>query len=726
MRPDLEVRPQTYQGRGCWIIKDPLALRYFRFEEEEYTLLSRLDGVCSLDDLRNAFEQRFTPQKMEMAEIQRLLSMLHRCSLIVADHPGQGRELHARAAERRRQERTASLLSILSMRFRGVDPDRLLGWLDQRVGWMFDGWALMLGLLYGLAAVLLIFTQFDAFRAKLPTLGDFFGPGSWLTLAAVLAATKIAHEFGHGIACKHYGGECHEMGVMLLVFTPCLYCNVTDSWMLPSKWRRAMVGAAGMYVELLIAGTAAWLWWFSHPGPFHVLCLRVMFVCSISTIAFNANPLLRYDGYYILADLIEIPNLRQKANALFHRWFAGSFLGMPLEADPFLPQRGKLFFMAYAVTSAIYRAVVTVSITWFLMHVLAPMEMQVIGQLLAGSTVAAMVAVPLWRAIRFLRVPGRMQQMKWQQATVKFGFVMAAIGAMLAVPWPYYVTCECLVQYRDADVVYVDAAGSVRELHVKAGEQVRAGDRLMTLTNLEMRMMLERLQGEYRLRATRLVSHQQRALAGDEGAARELDGIRASLTALQQQIDRAAEDLERLEIRAPRDGIVMPVNYRTPVHRETGKLDVWSGTPLDAKNRGAFLTSGVTVCRVGAPDQLKLLLAIDQTELPFVQLGNEVRIAIKGLPDRRFEGRIDQLANDAMQVLPTALSSKAEGELATHTDAEGNERPVSATYQARVDLDDPQGRVLAGMTGSASIRAGSQSLAQRLWRFACHTFRIEM
>ena len=132
--------------------------------------------------------------------------------------------------------------------------------------------------------------------------------------------------------------------------------------------------------------------------------------------------------------------------------------------------------------------------------------------------------------------------MKWQLATMKFGFALAAIGAMLAVPWPYYVTCECLVQYRDAAVVYVDAAGSVRELHVKPGEQVRAGDRLMTLSNLDMRMMLERLQGEYRLRETRLVSHQQRALAGDEGAARELDGIRSSLTSLKQQIDRAEED----------------------------------------------------------------------------------------------------------------------------------------------------------------------------------------
>ena len=127
------------------------------------------------------------------------------------------------------------------------------------------------------------------------------------------------HEFGHGLSCKHFGGECHEIGVMLLVFTPCLYCNVSDSWMLPNKWHRAAIGAAGMYVELVLASIATFVWWFSQPGPFNYICLSVMFICSVSTVMFNANPLLRYDGYYILSDFLEIPNLRQKASTILNR-----------------------------------------------------------------------------------------------------------------------------------------------------------------------------------------------------------------------------------------------------------------------------------------------------------------------------------------------------------------------------------------------------------------------
>ena len=170
-----------------------------------------------------------------------------------------------------------------------------------------------------LAAAALVFTHFDAFQARLPTFQQFFAGHNWLLLAAALAGAKVLHEFGHGLACKRFGGECHEMGVMLLVFTPCLYCNVTDSWMLPSKWRRAAIAAAGMYVELALAAGATFLWWFSNPGIVNSLSLNTMFICSVSTLAFNANPLLRYDGYYILSDLLEIHNLRQKADAVIRR-----------------------------------------------------------------------------------------------------------------------------------------------------------------------------------------------------------------------------------------------------------------------------------------------------------------------------------------------------------------------------------------------------------------------
>ena len=114
---------------------------------------------------------------------------------------------------------------------------------------------------------MLVLVEFETFRSKLPEFHQFFSLYNAFLLTVTLAFTKVLHEFGHGLSCKHFGGECHEMGVMILVLTPCLYCNVSDSWMLPNKWHRAAIGAAGMYVELVMASICTFIWWFSRAGP---------------------------------------------------------------------------------------------------------------------------------------------------------------------------------------------------------------------------------------------------------------------------------------------------------------------------------------------------------------------------------------------------------------------------------------------------------------------------
>ena len=252
----------------------------------------------------------------------------------------------------------------------------------------------------GLAALSLIIVQFDVFHSRLPEFHYFFRAQNWLWLALTLCVTKVMHEFGHGLSCKHFGGECHEIGVMFLVLTPCLYCNVSDSWMLPNRWHRAAIGAAGMYVELVLASIATFIWWFSEPGPLNYICLNVMFVSSVSTVMFNANPLLRYDGYYILSDILEIPNLRQKASTILNRKLGKWCLGLEEPEDPFLPQRRQWLFATYTVASAIYRWVVTFSILYFLNRVFEPYGLKVLGQAIALARCTGLLIQPMWSDVQ--------------------------------------------------------------------------------------------------------------------------------------------------------------------------------------------------------------------------------------------------------------------------------------------------------------------------------------
>jgi hypothetical protein len=220
-RPDLKARKQRYQGRTYWVVKDPVALQYFRFEEEEFAILQMLDGESSLDEIAERFEAEFPPQTIRVEELQNFIGMLHRSGLVLSDAPGQGWQLKERRDEKKRQELLGAVSNLLAFRFRGFDPERFLNWLYPYVRWFFTPAATTAALMLAAAALTLVIVQFDVFQSRLPSFNAFFSAQNWAALAATLTATKILHEFGHGMSCKHFGGECHEMGVMFLVLTPC-------------------------------------------------------------------------------------------------------------------------------------------------------------------------------------------------------------------------------------------------------------------------------------------------------------------------------------------------------------------------------------------------------------------------------------------------------------------------------------------------------------------------
>jgi putative peptide zinc metalloprotease protein len=724
MRRDLIVKRQRWQGREYWTIKDPLTLTYYRFEEEEFTVLSLLDGQTSSEQIQGEFERRFPPQRLTARQLQHLLTQLHRSNLLVADAAGQGEQLLARDRTKRHRQRLAALGNFLAIRVRGFDPDPLLTALDRRVGWIFSAPAALAACALILAALLLVAAEYDTFLARLPTLETFFAARNWLWLAATLSVTKVLHEFGHGLACKRFGGECREMGVMLLVGSPCLYCNVSDAWIIPSNWRRAAIGAAGMYVELILASLCTFLWWFSEPGLLNQLCLNVMFVSSVSTLLFNANPLMKFDGYYILADLIEIPNLRQKSAAIIQRKLGAWLLGLRQRPDPFLPARGRWLFAAYSLASAFYGWLVALSIFWFIYQVLEPYGLKILGQMLAVAMIASLIVMPLVRLFHFLLEPARAQTVNKMRATIGLGVVAAVLAMILAVPLPYYVAATFEVQPRDAACVYVDVPGELTTIEATRGA-IAAGQTIAVLDDSEIRQAAERLQAQRGGLLVRIESIRQRAHIED-AALLELAQTEEALAALDQQIARLQQDLAKLTIRAPVAGVIVPPPARASEKGDRTRLVSWSGRPLEVRNVGAYLEPSTLLCQIAQPGQLEAILAIDQNELDFVRTGQPVDLLLASLPGHRLTGKIDRIAEEKMAAVPTRLTARGGGQLATKADAAGIERPLAVVYQANVPLDDPTGQIASGVTGAARIRAAWQPLASRLWRSFCRTFHFEL
>jgi len=734
-RPDLSPRQQHYQGRSYWVVKDPLGLNYFRFQEEEYFILELLDGRTSLRQIKQRFEAEFPPQKIALEELDQFLGMLHQSNLVISDVPGQGQQLHRRRAERRRKELLGAVSNVLCIRFRGLDPERLLTWLYPRVRWFFAPATVVICLLAALAALTLVAVQFDVFRARLPVFREFFALRNAIGLAVVLAVTKILHELGHGLACKHFGGECHEMGVMILVLTPCLYCNVSDSWMLPSKWQRAAIGAAGMYVELVLASLGTFVWWFTQPGTLHYLCIDVMFVCSVSTVLFNGNPLLRYDGYYILADLVEIPNLRQKASRILSRSLGEWLLGIEPGEDPFLPQRHQALFAVYSVAAVVYRWMILLSILYFLHKVFKPYGLEIIGRLIVVVAVFGLVVVPLYRLGKFFYVPGRWEEVKRNRLYLSLAGAVVLLLVILLVPLPHRVFCTLEIQPRDAALVYVTVPGQLDKIEIKPGEQVEKDQPLAELKNLEIDLELADLAGQaarYRRQLDSLAVQRHR----DPQAGGQIPAIREALRTVEDQLARKREDHRRLKLTAPAAGMVFPPpSIPKPQGREE-ELPTWSGTPLDRENQGCWLEEGQLLCQVGDPKRMEAVLVIDQADIEFVREGQPVEIRLESLPqqtftynlvdDRRVRLTIAEVSKSDLKISPVQLSAKAGGELPTRSDTTGQQRPLTPSYQARVPLDAPNGQLLPGLRGQAKIKVGYDPLATRFYRWFSQTVNFKL
>ena len=724
VRQDLSAKKQRYLGKTYWIVKDPIGLKYYRFQEEEFAILNMLDGRLSLDEIKEKFEKEFPPQKITLEELSQFIGTLHRSGLILTGVHDQGYQLYERAVKRRRQELIGAFTNILCIRFKGFDPERLLNALYPFVAWFFHPITMFLSLVMMISALLLVLTHFDTFYSKLPGFYQFFTPENGLWLAVVLGMTKVIHEFGHGLTCKHFGGECHEMGVMILVLTPCLYCNVSDSWMLPSKWRRAAIGFAGIFVEVWLAAFATFIWWYSNPGLLHNICLNVMFISSVSTIIFNANPLLRYDGYYVLADIMEIPNMRQKATSILSRKAGEWFLGLEYPDDPFLPQRNQLMFALYAVAAACYRWVVTLSITLFLLQVFKPYGLQVLGFAIVFMSLFGLVVMPLYKVAKFFYVPGRLEKVKKVRFYLSLAAFIGLISVILFVKFPFRIFTPVEIQYAQGDTVYVLVPGTLMELNVSAGDAVQKGQILAVLADPDLDIRIRELEREAARLRTQLANLPALAKL-DPTAEAQIPIVQKALEAAVKDLQQRMDDKERLIIRASRSGVVVPAPLTKKMERD-GLLPSWYGTPFQERNLGAFMKTGDAFCLIGDPEKMKATLVVTQSQKDFIKRGQRVDVNLNECPFRTFTGETTDVATEEIKAVSARLSNKNKGEVSTVTDQDGTEKPQIPSYKVDVPLDNSEGLMEVGLTGQAKIHAEPQTIAFRIWRIIMETFNFEI
>lgn len=540
--PHARIYRHVYRGEPWFVVQDTTAGRYHRVSPGAYAMLTRMDGAHTMQSLWDDALKQGGDQIPTQDEVVELLMQLYTNDLLHCDVTPDAAELFERYRKRRRMKWKQWLLNPLSLKIPLIDPNAFLTRWAERLAWLFSVRGALLWIVVVVPALLLAAQHWDELTDNLSD--RVLAASNLLVLALLYPIIKALHELGHGFATKVWGGTVHEMGLMFLVFAPVPYVEASAASAFPSKHRRAIVGAAGMLVETFIAALAMYAWVLVEPGMVRSLLFNIMLVAGISTVIVNGNPLLRFDGYFILVDLIEMPNLAQRGQR-YLRFLSDRYLFSAKAIDP--PQETKserrwLFF--YTIGSWIYRVLITVSIILFVAG-----EFFIFGVLLALWGLFTLVAMPVWKSIKHLLTSPTLQRNRQHAIKVALGLVAGVLMFLTFVPLPLRTQTEGVVWLPDQALVRAGADGFFERWLVTPGAYVKNGTPVAVMRDPQ-------LEAELGVAEARVAEAQARYRA--EGFADPVQGdiLRQQLEHEEHALRRVQERHDRLTLRSETDGIL--------------------------------------------------------------------------------------------------------------------------------------------------------------------------
>ncbi|HVT79990.1 MAG TPA: efflux RND transporter periplasmic adaptor subunit [Phycisphaerae bacterium] len=694
LRADLLISPQLFYGQLCFVIKDPVTLRYFRMQPVEHMLAMQMDGQRTARDLLAILQQTDPESTLGVQDVLRFVGMLHESHLLVGQGAGHADWLMKRRNAAKRRHVLELLQNFLFFKVPVFHPDRLLGILDKTIGRVVltkTAGIAALGLI--LVALWNVLTHMDRFTHMSYSLLSW---QNMFVLYCVFTGTKIFHEFGHGLAAKHFGGEVSSMGVMMFIVTPSFYCDTSDAWMIPSRAARLWINAGGIVVELVMAALATFVWLYTpDDGLLNQVALNVMISCSVATLFFNANPLMRYDGYYFLADLLEIPNLMTKGRQLLGCYLQKYLLGLKPTMPP--DQKRRFWLISYALGSAVYRWVVVFGIIAMLYLFFDRYGMGPIGVLLATLYVVMTVVWPLVRSMQFLWKQrwDLYKRLAWMTAAGAAG--VAALVLLAFMPVRNSIREPLVVLSQRDEAVFVRTPGFVEVVEKDTGERVKAGDVIVRLADPTLSNTLSDM--EHR--------REQARIEAATAAAENKPGLIAAANEMMVQYDKEIalirERMGDLVLRAPMDGVIV---RETSLKRVTGN----------------YVPLGLKLCRVIETGRLQAKISLPQQKAALVRAGMPVRIRLWSAPESEIHSVVGRVSSELSdQLLHPALASGNHGDVDVKQGAPTEANPEgmkSATRRSTVIIELPSGgEFLAdGMTGRGEIEFPKVTAAERVWR----------
>ena len=540
LRPGVETHRQYYRGERWYVLQDPYNNAFFRVRPQVYEFIVRLHPKRTVEEAWQECVDAYPEDAPGQEEVIRLLSQLYHANLLQYTAPADALVLFKRFRKRKESQIRSRFAGFMFPKIPLVDPDQFLVKTLPMVrplvgvmGWVL--WLIVMG--FGLKAVI---ENTDKLASPLE------GILSLENLAMLyfgMVFLKLFHELGHAYTCRKYGGEVHQMGVMLLIFTPVPFMDASSSWGFRKRRRRLHVGASGMLVEMFVAAIAAIVWASTGEGALHRLCFNMMFVASVSTVLFNINPLLRFDGYYILSDLLDIPNLQGRSKKQLKHFFERYLFGIKQSMSPARSGVEAWWLGVFGLLSGIYRIVLFTAIIFFVAD-----HLLVVGLVMACLFVFIWGILPLGKLVHYLATAPGLFRKRARAVLVTGLLLLAVLLPLRLMPVPHGFKAPGVVQAQAYQRVYVLTAGHVTKVFQAPGAEVSAGDPLFVLESPQLAFQIQTLEG----RIQQLKWEQRKALVKQVSDRASMDKVFAGL---EQRMARLQKMKRELVVVAPQDGV---------------------------------------------------------------------------------------------------------------------------------------------------------------------------
>jgi putative peptide zinc metalloprotease protein len=649
LRSHIRIHQHQYRGETWYILQDTVTGRHHRFTPVAHDVISMMDGQHNIQSIWDATMTQLGDEAPTQGEMIQLLAQLHAVDALQCDITPDTEELFRRYQQSEQRKWKQRLMTPLAIRLPLLDPDkfltRYLNWVRPLFSWKAAVvWLMVVGL-----AALLAGQHWHALRYEITQ--QVLSPWNLLVLWLVYPLVKGLHELGHAFATRVWGGEVHEMGVLFLVFIPIPYVDASAASAFADKRKRIIVGAAGIIVELFLAAIAFFVWLNVEPGLIRTIAFNIMLIGGVSSLLFNGNPLLRFDGYYILADALEIPNLGTRANRYLGYLVERYAFKLEDARYPTTSVKERAWLVGYSIAAYLYRIVILFAIALYVAGAFF-----VVGVLLAVWAVTTQLLLPLMKLAKYVLTGDRLRPVRARAVTSSAGLFGLLMILLFVMPMPLATHTQGVVWLPEQARIRTGTNCFVKAILAPRDSVVEKGQPLVACDDPGLPAKVKELQAKLQEYQARLDAEKVKDLVRAEILQEDLSTTKAELV-------RAQERLEQLEIRSKVDGTFVVPRYDDLV--------------------GRYLPQGEVLAYVIDPKLVRVRAVVDQADIGLVRKQTEsIDLRLVTQVGNIIQAKIHQEIPAATDQLPSAaLSTQFGGPFPVEPDDEKYLRTLQKVFQ---------------------------------------------